>query len=220
MCFSAPVSFAASAALVVSGAVGMRIAVRKDRTFIPINLLAFCFAIQQFLEGMIWSGPSWIAASTLAKGFLFFALFVYPWFLGTTCYFLTHNPKRQRVLAGFAGVGLLYGILVYGSVLMAPHFNVNLAGAHISYRYEVLGGDLVGSSLSWSFLVPLYVILTIVPLFICDRPYAWVVGLVVLATAILSAFVYTHYFVSVWCFFATIVSLVIIFWTSKVALKE
>lgn len=212
MCFSAPVSFAAAAALTVSGAVGVRIAARRDRRFIPINALAFCFAIQQFLEGMIWINPGWIENTLLAKAFLFFAIFVYPWFVGASCYKLTSNLKRQKILAGFVGAGLLYGILFYVGTLVAPHFNVDLSGMHVAYQYETFGNHL-----SWCLFIPLYVILTIGPLFICDRPYAWVVGLAILGTAVLSAFVYTNYFVSVWCFFAAVVSIVISFWTYKVA---
>lgn len=211
MCFSAPVSFAAAAALTVSGAVGVRIAARRDRRFIPINALAFCFAIQQFLEGMIWSYPNG-AETLLAKGFLFFALFVYPWYVGASCYKLTGNPKRQKILAGFIGAGLLYGILFYTGAIVAPDFNVDLSGMHVAYQYEMQSNQL-----SWCLFVPLYVILTLGPLFICDRPYAWIVGLAILGTAILSAVVYTNYFVSVWCFFAAVVSLVISFWTYKVA---
>lgn len=214
MCFSAPVSFAAAAVLTVSGAVGTQVAARREKRFIPINALAFCFAIQQFLEGVIWTVPSWAETPILAKIFLFFALFVYPWFVGASFYVLTRNPKRRNVLAGFIGGGFLYGILIYGSVLIAPGFNVDLAGAHIAYQHDTLG---ISEQLTWGLFIPLYVILTIAPFFICDRPYAWAVGLAVFITALLSAYVYTNYFVSVWCFFAAIASLAISFWTYKTA---
>lgn len=54
MCLSAPVSFAAAAVLISTGALAVNRALKVDRRFLALAALPVLFGLQQYFEGMVW----------------------------------------------------------------------------------------------------------------------------------------------------------------------
>jgi hypothetical protein len=76
MCFSAPVSFAASALLLSAGLYSLRLASQNNPRYLPLAAIPIAFGIQQACEGWVWLGmevASSIQVHLGAFGFLAFA---------------------------------------------------------------------------------------------------------------------------------------------------
>ena len=56
MCFSAQASFAAGAALLPAGVYCVTVALRRQRSALPLAIVPLVFSFQQFCEGFVWVG--------------------------------------------------------------------------------------------------------------------------------------------------------------------
>lgn len=56
MCFSAPISFAASAWLLPTGLCSLQLVHQQNPRYIPLAFIPVTFAIQQACEGLVWLG--------------------------------------------------------------------------------------------------------------------------------------------------------------------
>ncbi|WP_422879841.1 DUF6629 family protein [Nodosilinea nodulosa] len=74
MCFSASVSFAASAVLIPVGVYCIRVAL-SNTAYLPFAAVPLAFGIQQGFEGVIWSGIHANNAVAMHFGALAFLLF-------------------------------------------------------------------------------------------------------------------------------------------------
>jgi hypothetical protein len=208
MCFSATSSFTAAAGLALSGSVGIVAAGRQNKFFIPINLMSIFFAIQQFSEGIIWigGGDNW------GRLYLFFAFFLYPWYLAFSCYLLTSSAERKRLVAMIGAAGVIFGIYLYSHVIFAPDFHASIANHHIDYTFTMIPGF----ELSENILIPIYFLLSSGPCYFSDQKGTTALGHLLIVSGIFSWIFYTHYFISIWCFYAAIISLALnIFTISK-----
>lgn len=202
MCFSATASFSAAAGLTVAGIVGLTLAARSNPRFIPINLLAFFFAIQQFAEGMNWIGSPYLTPDFWGGVFLFFAFFVYPWYFGLSCYYLTTQVARKKWILFITLFGFLYGLALFLNALYYG-FQANATCCkHIQYRLHY-------NEITFSIIVSLYILLTSLPTFISDRRGTTLFGFLIVASAAICSIIYFNFFISVWCFYAAIIVLVV-----------
>lgn len=212
MCFSATASFTASAALTINGFVGLYFAKKINRRFIPLHIMIFFYAIQQFSEGMIWLHVNWINPVVWGWIFLFFAFFVYAWYPAFACYFITNKKAKKKKIAWIVLGGLIYGSWAFANVLTAHDFSVTQCSAHISYNFNLIGGIKLNSPIVYAVIVPLYIMLTSAPFFISDRRYSSVFGGLIASSALICAVIYFNYFISVWCFYAAIIAIAITTW--------
>jgi hypothetical protein len=92
--------------------------------------------------------------------------------------------------------------LYLASCLMSYHVEARIIGYHISYRqdYPAVLGNYVGV---------LYVIATIAPAFFSGIKHMWYLGAAILISYIMTEIFYTGYIVSVWCFFASVISITV-----------
>jgi hypothetical protein len=90
-----------------------------------------------------------------------------------------------------------------------------LAYCLLSYNVE---GKVIGYHISYTQNYPsslghygslLYVIATVAPPFFSRIKRMWMLGATVLASYVITVILYTDYVVSVWCFFASIISIAI-----------
>lgn len=206
MCFSAEASFTAAGALIVTGVAGTAFAVKRNRRFLLLNMVAFIFALQQFAEGMLWLGSPILFPRFWGVLFLFFAFFVYPWYLSLSCYFISRKKSIKRQLKWLTVLGILYGAFIFSSVLMTPDLGLEQCQLHIQYHVQLLGIYSLQSDLVNYVLIPMYVLLTCLPCFLSDRRYTNFLGLVILASALFCFWFYASYFVSVWCFYAAVIT--------------
>ena len=207
MCFSASASFGAGILLGVIGVVTLK----KAKNF-PQRLLAaipLIFSIQQFSEGVLWLAlmnshfAAWQQISTHI--FLVFAYMVWPVWIPLTIMLLERNKKRRKLLqvlfitGVFISIYIAYCMLSYS--VRAVVFNY-----HIHYTFNYPRALL---SLTW-VSDAFYFIATILPPFISSVKKMWLFGIIILTSYLVSRIFFNDAVVSVWCYFAAILSIVIL----------
>jgi hypothetical protein len=207
MCFSAGASFGASAVLSIIGSA----AIIKART-IPQGLFAaipLFFSIQQLAEGMLWLS---FKNESLGAGqpiftytFLVFAMMLWPVWIPLTIRLLEKDSRRKKSMNVLLGIGVLVAIGV-GCVLLLYKVHVISTHDHIHYRIDFPGRTR-------SLIVPfslLYFIATIIAPFISSIKRMKWLGLGFLASYLFAIIFYSGFVVSVWCFFAAFLSVVVL----------
>ncbi|MBY0109790.1 MAG: hypothetical protein K2X90_01630 [Candidatus Babeliaceae bacterium] len=196
MCFSASASFSASAVLAVIGLVSLTLI--KDRYWIPVALVPVFFGIQQFAEGLVWL-YQWPQAALV---FLFFAFVVWPFYIPWSCYMLESDNEKRSLLFGLAVIGLGVSLcLLFG--LWRSDMTFYIQNCHIVY--DLMSGFL-GCPTIWKILTACYCLVTIAPFFISSLRCMKITGMLIAGSCMLAYLFYTFYFISVWCFFAALVS--------------
>jgi hypothetical protein len=220
MCFSATASFGAG---VVLGTIGI-LAVAKAKTK-PRRLFAtipLIFAVQQFTEGLLWLSlkntdmASWQPLITYI--YLVFAMAVWPLWVPLTIRLLEKDARSKRIMNVLVGIGAVVAICVvlvlslYPVEAMTPvclscPLSSNPAlNQHIHYRFTF---PPVPKGLIGAFTV-LYIMATIITPFISSiRKMKWL-GFVFLASYLFAVILYNGFVISVWCFFAALLSFVVL----------
>lgn len=201
MCFSAPVSFTASALI---GAVGIATLIKvKKGSDIPLALVPLIFAAQQFVEGMLWLniGKAPGPAMLFTYIFCFFALLWWPLYVPLVALVSEQNEWRRKIIRIFCFGGAVLGAFLYAHFLVNP-----------------LSAQVVNKCIYYNFTVPYpvlftiaYSLLTLVPGIISSSRFLNLFGCLVTVLALVARYAYFVNFVSVWCFFAAILSVLIFF---------
>ena len=203
MCFSAQASFGASAVLGVMGMYALRKAKQKDCF---LALVPLFFGIQQFLEGVVWityANPA-LQFTTLCAtyGFCFFAFFFWPVWVPLTVLKMETNPRKVPFLQILLALGsFVASILAFAAIKNG--IDPVVSCSHI--QYDIFLPGLVGT-----LGAVVYCIATILPLFISSKKWLPLFGLCTLGSVGITWYFYTTYFASVWCFFAALLSSMII----------
>jgi len=203
MCFSAGASFGAG---IVLSAIGIA-SIKKVQSPSQIIFasIPFIFSVQQITEGFLWlilENPVSASMQQITTYiFLFFAQIVWPIWIPLAVFLLEKVDKRKKMLEVFVGTGLLMAFCLAYCLLM---FNVQakIIGYHIKY----LQGYPPGLKM---YGVALYVIATIPPLFFSSINKMWIFGIAILISYIITAIFYKEYVLSVWCFFASVISVMV-----------
>lgn len=199
MCFSATASFATSALLGTSGVVALaRVKDKRDYMIVTVPLL---FAVQQFIEGLVWLNiGQGLLTESLAYGFLFFAFLLWPVYIPLAVWAHERAPSRKcmlRYLVIFGSIGSFYLLVA----LFTQTLGVGIAGRSIDYR--------ISAPLEVHGII-LYVSVTMGALLISTSPFIRWFGALTLASAAVAWVVYQQAFTSVWCFFAAVLSFLIV----------
>ena len=210
MCFSATASFTAAAVLVPAGALTARRAYTTDRRYLAIGVLPLLFGLQQFSEGMVWTGgarqaPALVAAFSLA--YMFFAWFLWPVWVPFATFFV--EPARRKPLY------LLFAIAggTLGGLQYVPYFAhdgwlvTTFLNRAIAYGGTELLDFVVGRNTTYS----IYLATIIAPLLIASdrrlRVFGVLVSLVFVTTYLFFRFAY----ISVFCFGGALMSLYLVY---------
>ncbi len=203
MCFSAQASFGASIVLGIMGVYALKKAIPSQRFLATVPLF---FAIQQACEGIVWvtySNPAHALLTTLATySFCFFAFFFWPIWIPITTIKMETDPRRQTILQGILIIGSLVSSVLIFSVFQNG-IQTTVSCHHIRY-------DLFLPTFLSNVGIVFYCIATILPLFVSSKRWLSLFGVLTIGSVALSAFFYETFFVSVWCFFAALLSSVII----------
>jgi Family of unknown function (DUF6629) len=204
MCFSATASFSAAA---VIGTIGIatlgRAAERHGRWFVPFALFPSLFAAQQIVEGLLWlelkrpeAGP---LRTELVHIFLGYAEIFWSVFAPLAILLIERNAWRRRLIAACLAVGVSLSTYLLVQMILNPYVAV-IADGHIAYRsnYRYPTG----------IEVP-YVIATSVSLLLSSRWAVQVLALIILAGFAVAFVSFHHSYISVWCFFATVASVLV-----------
>ncbi len=205
MCYSANASFWSAVILAVLGTVSLhQTKLWSLRMFAAIPLL---FAFQQLAEGIVWltiDHPTNFAHTPAIYMFLFFALIVWPTWLPISLLLAEKKTRARICLALLACAGLAvsgYAIMMLGQSTPSVHIGAR------SLCY-----DFASPANSWLQALCLvgYCIPTLVPFFVATLAYAPFLGIAaIIALGATLAFKFVA-FTSVWCFFAAILSVLVI----------
>lgn len=201
MCFSASASFTAGALLLATGVVTLSMAAQvRERPYAAIPLL---FGIQQLIEGFVWLSFHWGSAGAtlwLAQAYSFFSHVLWPVYVPAAAWLLERPGPKRRVLGGVsAGALAVGGYLLYG--LMADPIRVSAIGGHIAYDAPHLYAPVV---------MLFYLVATTGSLVISSHAWVRVFGLLVFASSVAAYVFYARWFISVWCFLAAVLSILVV----------
>jgi hypothetical protein len=168
------------------------------------------FGIQQFAEGTVWLALSHPDYAHLQQwgtyAFLFIARVLWPVLMPLAVLMMEKDDRRIRILRVMLGMGAVVG-LYYIYCLLFLSVTPQIMDHHIQYI-----SDFPRSTADIVFLI--YVIAAIPPLFISSMKRTRLLGLLMLLSCIITGIFYVEYLTSVWCFFAALVSVVVL-WIVK-----
>jgi hypothetical protein len=203
MCFSTEVSFGASAVLLGAGtATIFKIRKPSEIMFAAIPII---FAVQQFSEGMLWLSfsnhaySSWQTGTTFA--FLVFAQVFWPFWVPLSLLLLEKEAGRKKILTGLSVLG---GIVAWFLAFRLIYFGASaeIIGHHIHYKLDFPYGN---SGVTGIF----YCIVTVIPLFVSGVRKMKILGIAIVASLFFTQLLFAFFAISVWCFFAAIISVII-----------
>jgi hypothetical protein len=208
MCFSAEASFAVGAVLLPAGAYCLREAVRKDRSTLALAVVPLLCGVQQISEGFAWVGlrtenAALVRAGSL--GFLFFALALWPFWVTVAAACAEKRRGFRELLAGLAVLQLAWFFVLYLPLFLRPDelLTTRVVQHSIAYEYPDLA---VYRVVPRALLRGFYVVSIAVPLVLCSRGTNQWVGVIFGATAVVAQLLFWYAFVSVWCFFAAVLT--------------
>ncbi len=201
MCFSANASFTAGVVLTVIGVASIRKTHhRRQYIFASIPLI---FGVQQLAEGVLWlsiPNPDYLNIRKIFTYiFLFFAETVWPIWVPIAILLLEKKATRSKIQKYFVIAGLIVGIYM-AYCLFSFYVEAQIVGKHIAYVQKYPESLRLIS-------VVLYGLATIVPSFFSNFKKMWILGTTIFISYAITAIFYENYVVSVWCFFASIISL-------------
>lgn len=214
MCFSATASFVSGSILTVAGAISLSSAKKNNqKLFAAIPMI---FGIQQFLEGLLWlvlpdpSNKESIQLLTLL--FLFFAQVVWPLWVPLSVWVYEEDAKRKNTLLLFLGIGIIVsGYLAYCLI----NFDVAAVMKEHHIQYQLSFIQKIVPISGW-----LYFITTVIPPFISTCHRMRILGTIIFLSYVVSKVYFNDYLISVWCFFAAILSVLVILVIRQVQLGK
>jgi len=200
MCFSMTASLAAGGFLLGVGTMTVKAARRPSE--IPFAAIPLLFAIQQLSEGVVWWTFDHDAPGlnfVMTQFYSFFSHVLWPAYVPLAVLLLEPPGGRNRLLklTAIAGVGvgfyLLYSMFEY-PITSRP------TGGHIEYVSPHFFAALTMTG---------YLLATTVSPLLSNEGMVRIFGAFALISFVLAYLIFARWFISVWCFFAAILSVVV-----------
>ena len=212
MCFSASVSYSAAAVLVSTGLYAVQQARRLHPPYLMWALVPIFFGLQQAFEGRVWQeldAGNASAAVPFALGFHFFSHFLWLWWLPLCSYLVEPGKIRKRVFGGCAIFGAFAGALVYSVMLFHPEWmSVAVREHSITYDFSFPYRSSIHLPITPAAL---YALTILVPLLFSSHRLIRIFGGLAILSSVLASAAYGYAYVSVWCFFAAVLSLYLVY---------
>ena len=200
MCFSATASFSAGVVLLGLGTLTLKSAKRPRE--LPFAAIPLLFAIQQLIEGVIWLTFSYEAPqinAVMTHVYSFFSHVLWPVYVPVAVLLIEPQGWRRRpllvIITAAVAVGgyLLYILLAY-PVVSRP------TDQHIEY---------VSPHFFAAATMTIYLLSTTVSPILSTHRLVRVFGVLALLSFAAAYYFYATWFISVWCFFAALLSAVV-----------
>jgi hypothetical protein len=165
------------------------------------------FAAQQAAEGTVWltmHGDHYLLNRLAVSAFLGIALVVWPTWLPFSLRLVEQDPTRRRGLEALFWAG---GVVAACALVLLFRFQPMAQIAGHSIRYEYAGS---GNAPGRVLYLGAYVVPTVVPFFVSTLRLARPLGIVLVLSLVASVIVQRDALTSVWCFFAAILSCLIL----------
>ena len=202
MCFSAPVSLIAGATLSAIGVATIRMASR--RTQLPFAAIPLLFGIQQILEGMTWlsfRNASPVPNAALTFGYSLFSHVLWPIYMPFAVGCLETIAWRKKAIVALQFAGLAVGLYLLYFLIVFP-VTSRVLGKHIVYESPHF------------YIVPVmafYLLATCASSLVSSHRIIQLFGALSLATFLAAYAIHVATLVSVWCFFAAVLSVIVYF---------
>ena len=211
MCFSASASIIAAAALGVVGVATLRMASGPSR--IPFAAVPLLFGLQQFIEGMIWlsfDSASPLPNPPLTFVYSLFSHVLWPIYVPFAIRSLETVHWRRRALLVTQVAGVLVGLYLLYFLALFP-VTSRVLGQHIVYEsphfYQVP-------------VMALYLVATCASSMLASHRLIRLFGLLTLATFLAAYAIHAATLVSVWCFFAALLSLIVYVYFRRISASD
>jgi hypothetical protein len=224
MCFSAEVSFAVGGALVPVGGYCATAALRKRPSLLGLALMPLFFGVQQISEGFVWQGlhhPDPHLTQIASLAFLFFALAFWPFWFPLFAMLMEPKAARKWLLAGVCVLATAWFWMLWLPLLLDPEtlLKTEVVNHSISYEFSNLPVFQLPYT-SKPFMRILYFLTLASPFVFTTERAGRLPGVMLAASALICVLIYSYAFVSVWCFFAAIMSAYIAWVMHRVPGKE
>jgi hypothetical protein len=203
MCFSTTASFGASAVLAIAGVA----AVKKTQSSsqIVFACIPILFSIQQFTEGFVWIALTsnqyrqWQPIPIYA--FLIIAQVIWPIWVPLSFFLLEKNIKRKKTLSVFLAIGCLLSLYLSGCLFFCKVSAV-INPYHVFYDIDFPHKYI-------PIVASFYFLPIIIPPFISSVKRTTLLGSLIFLSFLITKLFFHDYVISVWCFFAALVSLLV-----------
>jgi hypothetical protein len=202
MCFSFLASVSAGTALSAVGA--STVLMSRRAAELPLALVPLLFGVQQLTEGVVWwsllhADPRLGAGATVV--YMLFSHVLWPVFVPFAVLCTETVPWRRRALLAALAVGGLMTLDGLWTVVSGPG-TAHVCGSSI--RYPMPGAAVIA----------LYLLATCVGTTFSSQRLLRATGVVALVLALVTLWLYTAVFVSVWCFFCAVLTVMLLgyFW--------
>lgn len=199
MCFSATASFTAATLIAGVGIMAIRRATLLRE--LPLASIPLGLAAQQGIEGRLWLAlTDHVPSQWLTTIYIVIALVVWPPFLPLAVGLVEPQPKRRQLLFSLIPAGL--AVAAYSMVIVIAHpYTASIVNARICYISPEPFPD---------FALATYAVCICVPPLLSSHASLRSFGFSVMCGAFVSAAAYYFNFISVWCFFAALASVIIL----------
>ncbi len=200
MCFSASASFVAGTALLAVGAATVRKAGR--RTELPFATIPLLFGVQQLVEGALWVGLRSDAAllnAVLAQVYSLFSHVLWPVYVPLAALLIEPAAGRRKVLWALLTLGAVTALYLLYTLVRFP-ITADAAGGHIRYlapHFYVV------------WVMAAYLTATCASLLVSSHRVVVAFGALATLSFLAAYGFYAAWFISVWCFFAAVLSAVV-----------
>ena len=203
MCFSATASFSAGALLLGIGTLTLRSALAtRQRQALPFAAIPMLFAVQQLIEGVIWlsfSHEAPLLNSVMTHVYSFFSHVLWPVYVPVAVLLMEPAGWRHRALIAFVAAGAAVGAYLLYILLAFPVVS-RPTGQHIEYDSPHFFAAVT---------MTLYLLSTALSPLLSTHRMVLVFGVLALASFGAAYASYATWFISVWCFFAALLSAVV-----------
>jgi hypothetical protein len=200
MCFSPEASFGAGIVITAIGVATIKKVKEPNQLFFAS--VPLIFGVQQIIEGFLWLSLLNSAFAPLQSvatySFLFVAQVIWPVWVPYSILKFESNLKLKTVLKILLAIGI-----VVSAYLAYCLFNFQVEGKIVGFHIDYI--QEYPEALS-QYGGALYLIATIFPAFISGMKKMWLLGTLIFVSYIVSSIFFSNYVVSVWCFFAAVIS--------------
>jgi len=209
MCFSASASFTAGTALSAVG--GLTLRKSRGRVELPIALVPLLFGVQQLTEGVLWLSLRHdlpLLTSWATYIFSMFSHVLWPIFVPFAILLVETSRRRRTAIGVFQVLGVGVGLYLLYFIVRFP-VTAKIHDHSIFYdspHFYILG------------VLVIYLLATCVSGLFSSHRCINIFGVLAFVLAVAAYQVTVHTFVSVWCFFAAVLSLLV--YTSPVRCRR
>jgi hypothetical protein len=200
MCFSASASFIAGTSLCAIGVATVKKV--EARNELPFAMIPLLFGIQQLTEGVIWltfSHEAPLLKQTMTYLYSIFSHVLWPMYVPFAMGVMEAVRWRKKAIFAFEAAGVIVGLYLLYFIVTRPVV-AEVVGSHIVYVSPHF------------YLIPMivfYLAATCVSCFFSSHGFVRLFGVLALLSYIAAYVIHVEALVSIWCFFAAILSLLI-----------